>query len=50
LSTIPSISTKRTITSQHNSLNIAYNVGNPGSGLGQVWLGSICLYEPNPSS
>jgi hypothetical protein len=34
-STIPSISTKRTITSHLNSLN-TYDVGNPDPGLGQT--------------
>jgi len=42
LSTIPSISTKRTITSHLNSLSTkegrttTYNVGNPSPGLGQA--------------
>jgi len=38
--TIPTISTNRTITSRRSSLNIkktmAYDVGNPGPGLGQA--------------
>jgi hypothetical protein len=40
--TIPTISTKRTITSHLNSLNrkntTSYDIGNPGPGLGQAQI------------
>jgi len=54
LSTIPSISTKRTIASHFNSLNTkkntTYDVGNQGFGLGQAEkCGGVILVNAIPA-